>query len=82
MFGHVWWPSIILTPDIYLQPLFLRRQGVTCMSPTMLSRSGLHSLIIYFTLLGKSGKDREICKLGDVAYFGEFYKLGENLLLY
>ena len=52
------------------------------MSPTMLSRSGLHSLIIYFTLLGKSGKDREICKLGDVACFGEFYKLGENLLLY
>ena len=48
------------------------------MSPTMLSRSGLHSLIIYFTLL----LAREICKLGDVAYFGEFYKLGENLLLY
>ena len=24
----------------------------------------------------------EIYKLGDVAYFGEFYKLGENLLHY
>ena len=24
---------------------------------------------------------REICKLGDVAYFDEFYKLGENLSL-
>ena len=24
---------------------------------------------------------REIRKLGDVAYFGEFYKLGKNLLL-
>ena len=33
---------------------------------------------MYFTLL----LVREIYQLGDVAYFGKFYKLGENLLLY
>ena len=33
---------------------------------------------MYFTLL----LVREILKLGDVACFGEFYKLGENMLHY
>ena len=32
---------------------------------------------MYFILL----LVREICKLGSVAYLGEFYKLGENLSL-
>ena len=33
---------------------------------------------MYFTLLSV----REMGKLGDAAYFDEFYKLGENLLHY
>ena len=32
---------------------------------------------MYFTL----SSAREVCKLDDVVYFGEFYKLGENLSL-
>ena len=82
MFGHFWWPSIISTPDIYPQPRCF--SGIAQYS---WKRAGSdlydhHHLTWFsldvFTLL----LVREIFKLGDVAYFGKFYKLGENLLLY
>ena len=56
-----------------------RRQGVPCMSSNRLSRSGLPSLIYSRSTLQSLVK--KIYKLGDFAYFSEFYKSGEKFLL-
>ena len=90
-FGNVWWPSIISTPDIYPQPPCLDffwngpilmkggREWLLCPPPCDQGQAYLAWCNLdVFTLLLIMG----ICKLDDVTYFGEFYKLGENLLLY
>ena len=56
------------------------RECLACNVPrqtTKIRLTKLDSAQMSFTL----SSVREVCKLDDVAYFGELYKLGENLLL-
>ena len=91
-YGYGWWSGIISTPDISPWPSPVWSFSETAQYLWKDVRSALHvrhhaikvgltqlDLVqMFFTLL----LVREICKMGNVAYFGEFYKIVKSLLLY